>query len=242
MRVTGDIREAEREALAKTVLENTGVTDPRILDAFRSVPRDAFVPSDLLELAYQDRALPIGEGQTISQPSMIALMLAALAPAATDQALDVGTGSGYAAALLGQLTAHVHAVEILPDLALRARRTLARLGVNNVEVEVGDGAEGQRRHAPFDVILVSAAARTMPRRLLDDLAPGGRIAIPLGDERAQHLMVGHRRRDGELVWERRTPCVFVPLVSTGAGNPPGARQAEPTVRDVNAMGVTPARS
>ncbi len=241
-RVTGAVRESEREALLEAIEANTGVTDPRILAAFRKVPREAFVPSDLRELAYQDRALPIGEGQTISQPSMIALMLAALAPTATDRALDVGTGSGYAAALLAQLTARVHAIEILPALAARARETLARLGVKNVEVEVGDGAEGQREHGPFDVILVSAAARTLPRRLLEGLAPGGRIAIPVGDEHGQHLMVGHRHADGELVWERRTPCVFVPLVSPGAGNPPGPRQAEPTVRDVNAMGVTPARS
>jgi protein-L-isoaspartate(D-aspartate) O-methyltransferase len=241
-RVTGNIREAEREALARAVEESTGVSDPRILDAFRRVPREAFVPADLDELAYEDRALPIGEGQTISQPSMIALMLAALAPKATDRALDVGTGSGYAAALLGQLTAHVHAIEILPVLAARARETLARVGVKNVEVEVGDGAAGQREHGPFDVILVSAAARTLPRRLLEVLALGGRIAIPVGDADGQHLMVGHRRADGELVWERRTPCVFVPLVSPFAGNPPDARQAEPTVRDVNAIGVTPAHS
>jgi protein-L-isoaspartate(D-aspartate) O-methyltransferase len=238
----GDARAAEREELARAVEANAGISDTRILDAFRSVPREAFVPSDLGDLAYQDRALPIGQRQTISQPSMVALMLAALAPAASDRALDVGTGSGYAAALLGRLTAHVHAVEILPDLALRARRTLNAIGVRNVDVEVGDGAEGLAAHAPFDVILVSAAARTIPQRLLDMLAVGGRIAIPVGDERGQHLMAGRRRADGTLAWERRTPCVFVPLVSAGAGNPPGPRHAEPTVRDVNAMGVTPARS
>jgi protein-L-isoaspartate(D-aspartate) O-methyltransferase len=240
--VKGDIRETEREALARAVEAGTGVSDPRILDAFRGVPREAFVPSDLRELAYQDRALPIGAGQTISQPSMIALMLAALAPRPTDRALDVGTGSGYAAALLARLTLHVHAVEILPHLAERARQTLRGIRVHNVEVEVGDGAGGRMPNAPFDVILVSAAARTVPSGLLDALAPGGRIAIPVGDEHGQHLMAGYREDTGEITWERRTPCVFVPLVSSGAGNPPGARHAEPTVRDVNAIGVTPARS
>jgi len=211
--VTITERERERELLTQEVEANTGIHDARILGAFRSVPREAFVPEDLAELAYQDRALPIGDGQTISQPSMIALMLLALEPRATDRALDIGTGSGYAAALLGRLTKSVDSVEILPELAERARRTLARVEAVNVEVRVSDGSLGATERGPFDVILVSAAARSLPPALLDSLAPGGRIAIPVGGEEGQYLMVGRRDESGELTWERRTPCVFVPLVT-----------------------------
>lgn len=212
--MTGNEKALEREQLSREVEAQTGVHDPRILGAFRSVPREAFVPEDLVDFAYEDRALPIGEGQTISQPSMVALMLAELAPRSTDRALDVGTGSGYAAALLSRLTAHVHSVEILPDLAARARRALDAVGIANVDVEVGDGTAGAKPEPPFDVILVSAAARSVPEELVGRLARGGRIAIPVGGEAGQHLMVGTRGEDGELSWERRTPCVFVPLVST----------------------------
>lgn len=185
--------------------------DPRILDAFRSVPREAFVPPELSAFAYEDRALPIGEGQTISQPSMIALMLAALAPVATDRALEVGAGSGYAAALLGKLTAKVRAVEIVPSLAERAQKTLASLHTPNVDVEFGNGAE-HVEGGPFEVILVSAGARELPAELVAELAPGGRIAIPIGDDEGQHLVTGRRDEHGEMTWERGTACVFVPLV------------------------------
>lgn len=204
-------RSAEREHLAHAVEASTGVHDPRILDAFRSVPREAFVPAELAPLAYEDRALPIGEGQTISQPSMIALMLAALAPVATDRALEVGAGSGYAAALLGKLTATVRAVEIVPALVDRAQKTLASLKTPNVGVELGNGA-AHLDGGPFEVILVSAGARELPQELVAELAPGGRIAIPVGDAEGQHLITGQRDERGEITWTRRTPCVFVPLV------------------------------
>jgi len=204
-------RSAERERLAHAVEASTGVHDPRILDAFRSVPREAFVPAELGELAYEDRALPIGEGQTISQPSMIALMLAELEPGASDRALEVGAGSGYAAALLGKLTASVRAVEIVPALVERAQKTLASLDASNVEVELGNGA-AHLEGGPFEVILVSAGARELPRELVAELAPGGRIAIPVGDADGQHLLTGHRDQHGEMTWKRGTPCMFVPLI------------------------------
>jgi protein-L-isoaspartate(D-aspartate) O-methyltransferase len=208
---TATDRALERDQLARAVAASTGVHDPRVLDAFRSVPREAFLPPDLVPHAYEDRALPIGAGQTISQPSMIALMLAALEPVATDHALEVGAGSGYAAALLGKLTASVRAVEIVPELALRARKTLSGLGTSNVDVELGNGAAALTG-GPFDVILVSAAAREVPSELLAELAPGGRIAIPVGDEDGQHLLKGHRNERGEITWGRGTACVFVPLL------------------------------
>lgn len=207
--------EGQKEAadrLVRTIEASTNIHDPRILDAFRRVPRERFLPEELADFAYEDRALPIGDGQTISQPSMIALMLAALAPRATERALEVGAGSGYAAALLGQLSERVEGVEILPDLAERAAHTLAELEIPNVRVRQGNGALGLPDEAPFDIILVSAGARSTPRELVEELRPGGRIAIPVGDRSGQHLFVGRREPSGTLRWERRTACVFVPLV------------------------------
>ncbi|HEX5101934.1 MAG TPA: protein-L-isoaspartate(D-aspartate) O-methyltransferase [Polyangiaceae bacterium] len=219
--MTGTTHNDAANRLVRSIEASTGIQDPRILSAFRRVPRERFVPEELSDFAYEDRALPIGDGQTISQPSMLAMMLAALAPAATDHALEVGAGSGYAAALLGELTGSVDAVEIRPELAGRAERTLAALGVGNVHVHRRDGALGLPERAPFDIVLVSAGARATPPKLVEELRIGGRIAIPVGDSSGQHLFLGRRERSGELVWERRTPCVFVPLVSeheaTGAG-------------------------
>jgi len=205
-------RRDERERLVQAVANNAKVNDPRILAAFRAVPREAFVPADLAEHAYEDRALPIGEGQTISQPSMIALMLVALAPRPTDRALEVGAGSGYAAALLSELVGSVLAVEIVPELAGRASRTLAALKVRNVEVERANGARDLPGRGPFDVILVSAGAREVPDALVRQLAPGGRIAIPVAHGDGQYLFVGRREQGGALGWEQHTPCLFVPLV------------------------------
>ncbi len=189
-----------------------GVTDRRVLAAFRSVPRHEFVPESGRDRAYEDRALPIGDDQTISQPSMIGLMLQALEPKENDRALEVGGGSGYAAAVLARLVKEVDTIEIRSELAERAKVTLAALGVDNVRVHVGNGGLGLPDRAPFDVILVSAGARATPRALLEQLAPGGRIAIPVGERSAQRLLVGRRSRDGGVAWQRQVRCVFVPLV------------------------------
>jgi protein-L-isoaspartate(D-aspartate) O-methyltransferase len=206
----------DRRALATRITEHTGIEDTRILDAFRRVPRHAFVPPELRDHAHEDRALAIGLGQTISQPSMIALMLKALDCAPEHRVLEVGAGSGYAAALLGELVAEVHAIEVLPELAARAEGTLRSLGIDNVTVYTGNGSHGLPQHAPFDRILVSAAAEHVPPALLTELAVGGRIAIPVGDKFEQELLVGTRRTATDIDWERSTPCVFVPLV----GNAP----------------------
>ena len=222
------VREEERERLTRHIAWNTGIEDARILAAFRQVPRHKFVRAEDSERAYEDRALPIGEDQTISQPSMIALMLAALAPKSTDRALEVGAGSGYAAALLGELVERVDAVEIRANLAERARATLAMLGIGNVRVHRGSGERGLREAAPFDVILVSAGAKSVPQALVDELSPGGRIAIPVGDENGQYLLVGSRDGAGEVVWQKRTPCLFVPLVTADrAGQAEGVRPSRP---------------
>ncbi len=205
---------ALRERMVRSVEREAAPRDPRVLDAFRRIPRHLFVPEASRLAAYDDRALPIGEEQTISQPSMIAMMLDALECEPSSRVLEVGAGSGYAAALLSCLVARVDAVEIRPSLALRARATLASLGIDNVFVHVGDGSKGWAELAPFDRILVSAAPHSVPRALLEQLAPGGRIAIPVGEAYHQVLLVGDRAPDGSVSFRRDVPCVFVPLVET----------------------------
>lgn len=205
----------ERMRLVRTLAERSRAADTRVLSAFRAVPRHRFVPADLASLAYEDRALPLGEGQTISQPTMIAEMLAELAPKPNDRALEIGAGSGYAAALLSTLVEEVHAVEVLPTLAERARSLLDELGYHNVTIVTGDGRLGLPEHAPFDVILVSAFANSVPEALLAQLAPGGRLAMPVGEADGQELVVVRKTARG-LDFARRTPCVFVPLVAPSA--------------------------
>jgi protein-L-isoaspartate(D-aspartate) O-methyltransferase len=190
------------------------VSDPRVLAAFGTIPRHLFVHETQRSVAYDDRALPLTEGQTISQPSMIAIMLDALSAEPSQRALEVGAGSGYAAALLSTLVREVHAVEIRPALSWRARVALEKAKIDNVILHEADGSEGLPREAPFDRILVSAAAREVPAALVEQLAPFGRIAIPVGDDRGQTLRVGTRMRDGGIRWEERTACIFVPLISS----------------------------
>jgi protein-L-isoaspartate(D-aspartate) O-methyltransferase len=206
--------QSERERLVERIERHAGITNPRVLDAFRRVARERFLSEAQFEFAYDDRALPIGEGQTISQPSMIAIMLQALECQPGDRALEVGAGSGYAAALLAQLVAEVHGIEIKPWLADQARRTLAALGITNVTIHTGDGSGGLQAHAPYQRILVSAGAAAVPPTLLDQLAPGGVIAIPVGDDLGQTLLVGHRAASGSIAWRHSVPCMFVPLVGT----------------------------
>jgi len=187
------------------------VSDARVISAFEKIPRHLFVAEQERALAYEDRALPLFEGQTISQPSMIAIMLEALATEPSHRALEVGAGSGYAAALLSTLVREVHAVEIRPALVGFAKRALARAHVENVFLHEGDGSKGLPEAAPFDCILVSAAARHLPPALTEQLALSGHIAIPIGGMCGQTLHVGTRLEDG-VDWRESTPCTFVPLV------------------------------
>jgi protein-L-isoaspartate(D-aspartate) O-methyltransferase len=188
---------------------------PRVVEAFAKVPRHVFVPTALLRHAYDDRALPLISDQTISQPSMIAFMLKQLAPRPTDRALEIGAGCGYAAALLGQLTRRVDTVEIRPELAELARVCLSRANVKNVAVHERDGSKGLEERAPYDCILVSAGAAQVPDALMDQLAPGGRIAIPVNEGPEQVLRVGTKSYDGNGVeWIHSLPCVFVPFVNS----------------------------
>ena len=188
-----------------------GVRDPRVLAAMRSVPREEFVAPALARVAYHDRPLPIEEGQTISQPFIVAVMTEALDVDETDRVLEVGAGSGYAAAVLGLLAAEVHTIERHPRLARIAGERLARLGFTNVRVHTGDGTLGLPEHAPFDGIIVAAGGPDVPRNLLAQLAEGGRLVIPVGPPHAQSLL-RITRRGGEYTTENLGAVAFVPLV------------------------------
>lgn len=193
-------------------LRARGCTDEQVLDAMARVPRELFVPPALRPRAYADEALPIGEGQTISQPFVVATMLSLLHPQAGERALDVGTGSGYAAALLATLGLEVTGIERLPHLAEAAREALVAAGIDGVEIRVGDGRLGAPDRAPFDVIAVAAATADVPPALVEQLADGGRLVLPRGDDRGQVLVLLERTGD-RLVEHRSLACRFVPLVA-----------------------------
>ncbi|HTO68285.1 MAG TPA: protein-L-isoaspartate(D-aspartate) O-methyltransferase [Myxococcota bacterium] len=210
---TRDFADRRRQMVTHQ-LEARGIRDARVLAAMRDAPRHEFVSEEQLDLAYEDRALPTARGQTISQPFVVALMLEALDTRPQDRALEVGAGSGYAAALLARLVREVFAIERDPELAEQAVQRLARLGVANVELVCGDGARGWPERAPFDAVLVSAAAPRVPPALLEQLAPGGRLVVPVrASGGGQTLLRIERRADGELDTRDLGPVMFVPLVS-----------------------------
>ena len=202
-----------RESMVRTQLMARGIEDERVLAAMRKVPRHEFVPDTVVGRAYDDEPLPIGDDQTISQPYIVALMteLAAVRPSA--RVLEVGTGSGYQAAVLAELAKDVYSIEIVEALAKRAAATLRRLGYDRIHLRQGDGYRGWPDAAPFDAILVTAAPPSVPAPLLEQLAPGGRLVIPVGGGAAQVLEVHRRTADG-IVVERHAPVAFVPM--TGA--------------------------
>ena len=202
--------------LRESVARGAATSDPRILSAFELVPRQAFMPPGLANRAYEDTALPLGLGQTISQPSMIAHMLEALECAPRHRVLEVGSGSGYVLALLSQLGCEVFGIERLPELAERARETLRALGLGDIVVQEGDGTFGLPEHAPYDRILVSAGAPAIPEALLAELAEGGRLVMPVGSSETQILVTCERDDKGSLHYRAGPGCVFVPLVSDGA--------------------------
>jgi len=203
--------DALREDMVARQIEGRGVTNRRTLAAMRAVPRHAFVPADLNAAAYEDRPLPIGEGQTISQPYMVAAMTAAVDPPPLGRVLEIGTGSGYQAAVLARLCREVVSIERHQALADRARLALARVGAANVRVEVGDGTLGFPEAQPYDGILVTAGAPAVPQPLRAQLADGGRLVIPVGGHDYQELIVETRRGEA-FTSEVRDACVFVPLV------------------------------
>ena len=190
----------------------TGKADPRVMEAMGRVRRHEFVPFAMVPYAYENRPLPIGEGQTIYQPYIVALMTDLARLKKDDRVLEVGTGSGYQAAILAELVANVHSIEIVPSLAATARERLARLGYRNVEVVTGDGYAGIESRAPFDAIVVTAGAPHVPPALVRQLKPGGRMVIPVGDAGAiQQLTVIEKRADGTTTTRQVIPVRFVPL-------------------------------
>jgi protein-L-isoaspartate(D-aspartate) O-methyltransferase len=203
--------DAQRARMVEDQLVSRGITDERVLAAMRAVPRHLFVGPGLEDSAYGDHALPIGEGQTISQPYMVALMTQELSLAGTEKVLEVGTGSGYQTAVLARLAERVFSIERVAALARRAGETLESLGVANVIVQVGDGTIGLSEFAPYDRIMVTAGAPEVPQSLLDQLGDPGIMVIPVGGQGFQELKV-IRKRAGEVSVRDAGGCVFVPLL------------------------------
>jgi len=203
--------DAKRLAMVRYQLAGRNIRDPRVLRAMGEVPREAFVPEDLAEFAYDDGPLPIAAGQTISQPYIVALMLEAARILPGDRVLEIGVGSGYAAAVASRLAARVHAIDRHAELADSACERMARLGYANVEIRTGDGTQGWPEHAPFDAILVAAGGPAVPEPLRAQLAPGGRLVIPIGAPHEQKLVCV--TRDGDAYPEENLgPVRFVPLI------------------------------
>jgi len=201
--------------MVDTQLRARGITDARVLDAMARVRREAFVPAGLRDRAYEDGPLPIGAGQTISQPYIVAYMTEALQVRPDDAVLEIGTGSGYQAAVLAELARQVYSIEIVPELAERARQTLAVEGYDNVEVRLGNGYLGWPEHAPFSRIIATAAPPEIPRALIEQLAVGGRLVAPVGVGSQEIVILS--RTDAGLREERTLPVAFVPMVERPSG-------------------------
>jgi protein-L-isoaspartate(D-aspartate) O-methyltransferase len=202
---------SERRRMVGSQLRRRAINDNRVLDTMLRIPRHEFVPPEFQSQAYGDHPIPIGESQTISQPFIVAVSLQALALTGAESVLEVGTGSGYQTALLAVLARAVYSIERFPSLAQSAETVLAKLGLNNVRVVVGDGSRGLPEFAPFDAIVVSAAAPAVPRALLDQLSENGRMVIPVGPQHAQELQLV-RKQDGKVAVQVLEGCRFVPLV------------------------------
>lgn len=207
------LRTIDAEARATAFLTGRSSFAPRVMEAFEQVPRSAFVPPELIDCAYDNRPLPIGRGQTISQPYIVALMTDLLEPRSNQTVLEVGTGSGYQAAILAQLVQHVYSLEIIPLLAVEAAALLARLGYANISVKTGNGHIGWPEHAPYDGIIITAAATYLSPALLDQLKPGGRLVVPFGrPHMTQELMLVEKDIGGKFHSRKILDVAFVPMM------------------------------
>jgi protein-L-isoaspartate(D-aspartate) O-methyltransferase len=202
-----------REKMVRTQMEKRGIKEPRVLEAFRKIPRHLFMPEGIRGRAYEDGPLPIGQGQTISQPYTVARMTEALELTGKEIVLEIGTGSGYQAAILAELAEWVYSVERIRDLSTGARKILDELGYHNVAIMVGDGTLGWRDHAPYDRVIVTAGAPEIPRPLVEQLKEDGVMVIPVGDTHTQNMIVG-RKKGGKLETTDIGPYRFVELIGT----------------------------
>ena len=199
-----------REEMVNTQIEARGIKDRRVLEAMRKVPRHKFVPRLYQRFAYRDFPLPIGEGQTISQPYIVALMTDLLKLTGNERVLEIGTGSGYQAAILAELTHYVYTIEILPVLAERAEELLKRLGYKNIVVKCGDGYLGWEEYAPFDAIIVTCAPEEIPQALVEQLADGGRMVIPVGSNYQELMLI--EKKNNQIKIKNIIPVRFVPMI------------------------------
>ena len=204
----------KRERMVRDQIEARGIKDKKVLDALRKVERHKFVPKQYQDEAYNDYPLPIGEGQTISQPYIVAFMTAVLDLNGTETVLEIGTGSGYQAAVLGELCKYVYTIEIVDVLGKRSQRLLSELGYTNIMVKVGDGYKGWKEHSPFDAIIVTCAPSHIPKPLKDQLAEGGKMIIPVGESFNQKLVL-LIKKEGKITQKAIIPVRFVPMMKKG---------------------------
>ncbi len=205
----GEQFEQQRRQMVKYQLRDRGLKDERVLAAMSKVPRHQFVDSSWRDLAYSDRPLPIGHNQTISQPYIVAYMTEAAEISSEAKVLEIGTGCGYQAAILGEIAKEVYSIEIIPQLAERARRTLSQLGYENIEVKTGDGYQGWAEHAPYDAIIVTAAPEEIPEPLIEQLAINGKMVIPVGTWYQDIIVL--TKTENRIVEEKTIPVRFVPM-------------------------------
>jgi len=204
--------DSARETMVREQIAARGIQEPRVIEAMRRVPRHEFVPPAERDRAYVDAPVPIGQGQTISQPYIVALMTELVRPQSSDRVLEVGTGSGYQAAVLSRLVAHVYTIELEETLGRRAEAVLTEQKYDNVTVRIGDGYAGWPEHAPFDIIIVTAAPEHIPQPLIDQLKPGGRLIVPVGPRfSVQQLQLIEKNSTGEVSTRNVSPVMFVPL-------------------------------
>jgi protein-L-isoaspartate(D-aspartate) O-methyltransferase len=206
-----DAYKAEREALVKQTIEGRGVDDPAVLKAMRSVKRHLFVPGNSIANAYDDRPLPIGYGQTISQPYIVAYMTEVIKPKPEFKVLEIGTGSGYQAAVLAEIVKEVFTIEIVPELGTTAIERLKKVGYKNVNVKVGDGYYGWKEHGPFDAIVVTAAAEFVPPPLIEQLKEGGKMVIPIGSPFLNQYLMLIEKSGKKITTKSLLPVAFVPF-------------------------------